>query len=400
MAQYPFFTPSLKTNFCIDMELNFESKLLCLDDLSSIGKGNINLIIRCVEKCCSTINPDYLAASINKLRTKVSRTRSKRDYKFDIAIIFNHTSDELEAMTDEDMISSTEAILIVEKGECQMFPDAFSINLICSDSGKGKYLIAFFIYCIINNSYVIDKKGVLELASGYLNIAGLCLYSKYGFEHDPRMYGDHCFGDVNNLPMIVNTNNYYRGPNIKKSKVVLEEKNTTLKNILMNNEPYFLKPDICNIRDTNLQILTGLILNLKNYRNYLSSPISDADIASHGRVKYIMLDKLVGPNIDLYINNLPYMAPDEVYIILKKILPDHKSKLIPPTSMTSSTTAILPPTTTRTKRGRSQTPSATITTSTKRTRRSSSRPKRSNSRSGGYKLKRKLKKVSRKISKK
>lgn len=347
MSDYPFFTRLLKRTFCDDMELgpDFESKLLFLDDLVTIR--NMDLIIRCVENCCSTINPDYLAASINKLRSKVSRTRTKRNYKFDIAIIFGHTLEQLRVMTDEDIIRSTEAILIVEKGECHKLPEAFSINLICSNSGKGKFLISLFIYCIINNSNVLDKRGVLELANSYLNIAGLCLYSKYGFEYDPNMYGPDCFEDVNNLPMIVDTNNYYVGPNRRPANQIIAEKNNTLKNILSGSGvPYFLKPEICTIADSNEQLLTGLVLNLKKYKDHphLHPSIENRDVASHGRIRYVQLNVLIKDDIDDYIRNIKVMDRDVIYTILKNILPDYKSKLKPPSATSKrSTSAVAAP---------------------------------------------------------
>ncbi len=43
---------------------------------------------------------------------------------------------------------------------------------------------------------------MLELANGFMNAAGLCMYSKLGFVYDPVLKGDDCFEDLRNLPMI------------------------------------------------------------------------------------------------------------------------------------------------------------------------------------------------------
>lgn len=93
--------------------------------------------------------------------------------------------------------------VITEKGECKKMPNAVSVNLICvrPNTVSGGILLGAYLYCIKNSRF--EKKGILELARGYLNVAGFMSYSKIGFIKDARLFGPRCFPDYRNLPMSV-----------------------------------------------------------------------------------------------------------------------------------------------------------------------------------------------------
>jgi hypothetical protein len=133
-------------------------------------------------------------------------------------------------MQDEDdkkrytKASSIRGMIIVEKGECQRYPDVYSVKLICSRDtqgikGVGSFLMASFLYCVkqkmLNTKTPHDQQFViLELARGYANVKGFMSYTKLGFVKDLSLYRvepncqdrntylpDSCFCDESTMPM-------------------------------------------------------------------------------------------------------------------------------------------------------------------------------------------------------
>jgi hypothetical protein len=100
-------------------------------------------------------------------------------------------------------INKVVGFIITEKGECKKMPNAVSVNLICvrPNTISGGILLGAYLYCIKNSRF--EKKGILELARGYLNVAGFMSYSKLGFIKDVRLFGPRCFPDYRNLPMSI-----------------------------------------------------------------------------------------------------------------------------------------------------------------------------------------------------
>lgn len=100
-------------------------------------------------------------------------------------------------------INKVVGFVITEKGECKKMPNAVSVNLICvrPNTVSGGILLGAYLYCIKNSRF--EKKGILELARGYLNVAGFMSYSKLGFIRDVRLFGPRCFPDYRNLPMSI-----------------------------------------------------------------------------------------------------------------------------------------------------------------------------------------------------
>jgi hypothetical protein len=148
----------------------------------------------------------------------------------------------------KDKMVDAVSFIVVERGECLTYPEAYSINLICArPGGWGQIMMALYLYTIANNKLVKDKKGILELANAYLNPAGVCMYSKFGFVYDSSLFGEYCFPDLNNLPMIIN--------DINSQKTI---------DILLGTDSY-PKPFICSISDKPLQIFVGACMNLERF---------------------------------------------------------------------------------------------------------------------------------------
>ena len=164
----------------------------------------------------------------------------------------------------EQRMESVYGIIIVQKGECKTFPDAYAIHLICTNQpGVSKYLLGLYLYTIIKHT---DKKvlqlGVLELAGGYGNVEGFCAYSKFGFEYKSVLKTD-CFHDpnYNNLPMAVQ---------------LYDRTTTDIINTIFLPTPESSKPHLCKSgKDQTfigkLMYIRYIITNtygLKNVKNY------------------------------------------------------------------------------------------------------------------------------------
>ena len=100
-------------------------------------------------------------------------------------------------------INKVFGFIITELGECKKLKDVVSVKLICVKSGsvKGSLLMGAYFGAIKDSSYV--KKGILELARGYLNAPGFISYAKMGYKKDISLYGEDCFDDFKNLPMSI-----------------------------------------------------------------------------------------------------------------------------------------------------------------------------------------------------
>lgn len=75
-------------------------------------------------------------------------------------------------------------------------------NTKCANEGcvvVGRVLMYMYLYALKKKQC---NYGLLELANLYCNIAGLCLYNKFGFREDVSMKTATCFPDNENLPMV------------------------------------------------------------------------------------------------------------------------------------------------------------------------------------------------------
>ena len=148
------------------------------------------------------------------------------------------------------------SFLVVEKGECDKLSGAWSVNLICAVlqspkglKGFGQILMGLYLYTIAENEEVQEKIGVLELANGYINAGGLASYSKLGFVIDDSLYGEDCFPNYNNLPMIAR--------DINPDRII----------DILNNVPEssYQKEPLCLIGDRDIQLYAGICLNLVTF---------------------------------------------------------------------------------------------------------------------------------------
>ena len=106
------------------------------------------------------------------------------------------------------LLGSIVGFLITQISECRypLFLGQPSVNLVCADiidgiAGSGQALIVIFLMAALMKGFA---RVCLELASNVMNIAGLCLYSKF-FKVDYRLLHEYhagtLFYDPGNLPM-------------------------------------------------------------------------------------------------------------------------------------------------------------------------------------------------------
>jgi hypothetical protein len=182
------------------------------------------------------------------------------DWKNEFHVIY-HVKNRLIKILNTNKIV---AFIISELGECQLpsppYPteDVWSINLICGGSGgNGAYLISLFLFSVIVGSQMgkWPPIGVLELAGGYENTAGLCLYTKFGFRVDASIRSSVCFEDYNNLPHVAD----FRGLDLDATK-------QTMINLITSKTPIapFYKHPLCYIKHADLQEALAILLNLRD----------------------------------------------------------------------------------------------------------------------------------------
>lgn len=285
-----FFTQDLANTFTTLMGGNY----YLYTYTTLVQQNKHNYLIRGLKGCCgANIGEEYLNRQHRELR--------KQTGQFDLVVIL---SNPLEKLTTTKVASSMLGFMIVQLGECSMYPDTYCVNLVCSQ-GKGAVLLAFYLYCVNNNDMVNSKLGMLELASAYYNYGGLCLYSKYGFVHSPELFGSQCFPDYNNLPMIVDLRTQYGDQHAC---------NTRLKEILVLNRNGFDKPAVCSASRGVKQELMGVALNIQmflqnNKPDYIIPYVMSNDVVLQYDALY---DMTVKSNIsmDEYIQSIESMPED------------------------------------------------------------------------------------------
>lgn len=127
----------------------------------------------------------------------------------------------------EKKLRSVVGFLIVQKGECRSFPEDYAVNLICVRDGVaegvGPILIGLYLFTILERFQTIRhlQLGLLELAGGYYNISGLCLYSKFGFVPSMNLAIPGCFPSTGNMPMELHFPSKYRARTIDDAKTII-----------------------------------------------------------------------------------------------------------------------------------------------------------------------------------
>jgi len=121
------------------------------------------------------VNFEDIHYDTDYLRDYLIRTLTYTDLIIDFIII-------------TDNANNTCGILAVEKGECDDYPDSWTIRIICNLNKaecKGYVLKLMGAYMYILKRTNIQEYGILELAGGFDNLNGYCTYTKFGFIQNP-----------------------------------------------------------------------------------------------------------------------------------------------------------------------------------------------------------------------
>jgi hypothetical protein len=265
-----FFDEQLLTNFSLDIKEHFY--LYSLNTLINTFKMTRTAIINDIIalNCQDSIGRDYIE-DLLKLIVK----KNTINPKYDLVVI---TETVLTQPNDPGIFKG---FAIVQQGECNKYPDTFCLNLICSAAKKGKILLGLYLYIIKNNINIVNKIGLLELANGYINAAGFCLYSKYGFVYDIMLYGD-CFPYCNNMPMICDLTNI--------SSSDINEVINSNKQLMSNPSTEFQL--LCAPQDPKLQLCIGICCNLLRYVTLLTDHpiITEYDISGYA-LRYVLSNR-------------------------------------------------------------------------------------------------------------
>ena len=242
--------------------------------------------------CLNQIGNEYLRITLNKALLKLENGNYNIDIHYEIVIL--QKKEEIGGF------------LVVKKGLCSRIPTQYGISLICSSvKGGGSLLMGLYLYTILSRPD-IPQTGLLELAAAFNNGPGLCMYEKFGFRQDTKLFGKDCFDDPLNLPMSFQLQEYYTGSTVEEKKANLMEivlgkpvsktpfcslqggkqKSLALiKNILLImdypnpqttiirtiNDIYY---DLYNTMQTNLSEEIGTEANLKTVKEFLVDYIS------------------------------------------------------------------------------------------------------------------------------
>lgn len=258
---------------------------------------NVDYFIKILSKSiCSGIDPTYAASAVNRAIDLMNNQQT-----FDILIISTKVIEDV-TLSIEKRLEGVVAFIIVELGECKKYPSSYSINLICTNTNKaipgtGSILMGAFLYTILahpdnkkptepikfpkGNSYLkvtskqlangnkieyatfgtneqlvpTEHVAVLELASAYQNTGGLCMYEKFGFQFDDKMFSDSskgidCFNDRENLPMKIDFNKMQG-----YAELSIQDKKKKIVDITAGIDKGFPKSPICSVRGEKQRLL-------------------------------------------------------------------------------------------------------------------------------------------------
>lgn len=141
--------------------------------------------------CGDVVSTDYIEDSLNSVLYS-----DDSDPYMDILFIKNNKQKIM-------------GFIIAELGACQMRMQTYVINLVCSKSGIGKFLVGACLYCIKFNENITTKACVLELAHAYRNTPAFFMYTRMGFNVDNSLIVDNCFSDARQLPMSLKLTDKY-----------------------------------------------------------------------------------------------------------------------------------------------------------------------------------------------
>ena len=189
----------------------------------------------------------FFRSKFVKVKFSDKETENARyDHKnYDILLLMTKDYAKLKYYTIDEKLSNVLGFIIVQKGECELHPEALAIKLICTRTSvptedepilykwvKSSILLGAYLCMIKSSKY--EQLGLLELADGYNNLPGLCAYIKFGFREDSSLVKDGCFPNVENVAMSVRLDSHDDSPDITFESII----NVIITGISNNGKPY------------------------------------------------------------------------------------------------------------------------------------------------------------------
>lgn len=253
-----------------------ENNLLLYDlnDFKSLSKNMRikDLVDYMYSDLCKIINKKYIE--------EVLIQAIKKNKYFDIIFLMDKT---ILSKKDNVKLKYIRGFLISQLGECEDYPNAYVLNLICSQ--KSAPLLGAYLYTIKNTKNK-DQIGILELAGSHTNLQALCAYNKFGFRPDKS--NKECF--KNNMTMTVDLNLY---SNEQIINTVVSGKSIDEKIILDLCSKYAIKSNMNIDIKNKIKLLKIQKEIAKLYDNNYNSDYIDDDDGVNIKIK---------EKIDLYKN--------------------------------------------------------------------------------------------------
>lgn len=232
------------------------------------------------------------ASNINKIYYDlIERKIFENDPRYDILILKSAAPIGKRGSTLTN--ANIAGFLVTKLGECDTseFKHIPVLNLICAPKKHkhavkkgqslvcetgctvvGRFLLFMYLFILKTKGY---KFGLLELSGLYCNVAGLCLYSKFGFKEDFTLRRKRCFNDTNNIPMICEISKI----SYKQLLGVLLENKSVVFNDPADAELICAKFPVLHIREQRKRMKTRYL----NYKKLI--PLQNRLINEKGNMK-------------------------------------------------------------------------------------------------------------------
>lgn len=237
-----------------------------LDQFDSTKESDF---LKSIGRTCKQINEKYISDGIKSVLNK--------DPNFDMLCILNN---------DTGMI---DAFIIVQKGECVLMPNVYSVYLICSHPklkgkngvGGGLTLMIAFLHSLISMFSITktpqsEQKAILELANNYKNIEGFITYTKLGFQKDLSLVQRKARGQ---LPCL--TGFYEKNPSLPMTVNLYGIKPSAFIDILTKKAAYLKRAGLFQlyrdiVDDTGLfHLYRSYIPGKSDYSSYTADEIKE-----------------------------------------------------------------------------------------------------------------------------
>lgn len=269
-----FFTEEIVNEYVSNISKSLNGKtIMNLDQLLVYLELDPEQLIQEIinSEVCRAISNQYIDAALKK-----SIAKDSTNIMYDIAFVID--------LSNPKDATSIISLIIVQRGECFKFENAYTLKLICAKK-EGYFLMGMYLYSILSHPKTIKMTkdlaaengdipvlhlGILEISGGYKNISGICLYTKFGFRINSKLSGRgaNCFQDDNNVAMIKrfgDAANDDTFDNVSKDEYDVSLEKEKIVKVVNKEESGYKKHVICEYTNKDVQMkLANLYNSLKS----------------------------------------------------------------------------------------------------------------------------------------